>query len=75
MKKNYYELQIRTFDRGFITISAYNGTRSNANRKFRYAIDSMIPNPYSQEFLVCTYKSLNSMLSGESPVRRATFNY
>ena len=73
MKKNYYELQVYVRLRGYVTVSTYYGTRSNANRKFRLAFSSMVDDPHSYVLRVCTYSSLDSMISCESPIRRSSF--
>lgn len=74
MKKNYYELQMYVPLKGYVTVYAYYGSRSNANRKFRSAISSMVDNPNSYVLRVCTYSSLDSMISGDSPIRQTSFN-
>lgn len=74
MKKNYYELQMYVPLKGYVTVYAYYGTRSNANRKFRMALSSMVDNPRSCVLRVCTYSSLDSMISGEFPIRQSSFN-
>ena len=75
MKKNYYELQMYVPLKGYVTVYAYYGTRSNANRKFRMALSSMVNDPRSCVLRVCTYSSLDSMISGESPIRQSSFDY
>lgn len=75
MKKNYYELQVYvpSLD-GYRTIFAYYGTRSNCNRKFGSFISSYPGKFPSLMFISNTYPSIESMLSGESPVRVSVFN-
>ena len=77
MKKNYYyELQAYVCHKGYITIYAYSGTRSNANRKFRSFLSSNPSVCHSSCIIrlrVQTYSSVHSMLSGDSPLRSLPF--
>lgn len=73
MKKNYYELQAYVCHKGYVTVYAYSGTRSNANRKFRTFLSSNPSSCYSSCMRVQTYSSVHSMLSGDSPIRSLPF--
>lgn len=74
MKKNYYQLQVYYYQKGYITIYAYSGFRSNANRKFRSYLASNFPNYQSSVFRVLTYSSIMSMLHGYPSISCASFN-
>lgn len=75
MKKNYYELQVYVPGlNGYRTIFSYYGTRSNCTRKFGSFVSSYPGRFPSLMFSVNTYHSIESMLSGESPVRVSVFN-
>lgn len=73
MKKNYYELQAFIPYRNYVTIYAYSGTRSNANRKFRSFLSSNPSTCYSSCMRVQTYSSVHAMLAGDSPIRSLPF--
>lgn len=73
MKKNYYVLQAFVPYRSYVTIYAYFGTRSNANRKFRSFLSSNPSACYFSCMRVQTYSSVHSMLTGDSPLRSLPF--
>nr|DAH83059.1 MAG TPA: hypothetical protein [Microviridae sp.] len=75
MKRNYYELQILVPTKGYVTIYAYFGTRSNCVRKFKAFISSYNGSLPSMTFRINTYSSIESMLADDFPIRSASFSY
>lgn len=71
MKANYYELQVYVPQKGYTTVFAYVGNRSNANRKFRSFIKDQFTLP-SHVFRVRTFSNVYIAIS-ESPSRVTPF--
>lgn len=71
MKANYYELQVYVPQKGYTTVFAYVGNRSNANRKFRSFIKDQFTLP-SYVFRVRTFSSVHTAIA-ESPSRVTPF--
>lgn len=71
MKTNYYELQVYVPQKGYTTVFAYVGNRSNANRKFRSFIKDQLTLP-SHVFRVRTFSNVYTAIA-ESPSRVTSF--
>lgn len=71
MKANYYELQVYVPQKGYTTVFAYVGNRSNANRKFRSFIKDQFTLP-SHVFRVRTFSNVHTAIA-ESPSRVTPF--
>ena len=71
MKANYYELQVYVPQKGYTTVFAYVGNRSNANRKFRFFIEDQFTLP-SHVFRVRTFSNVHFAIA-ESPSRVTPF--
>lgn len=63
-KSNYYELQVQVYvpQKGYTTVFAYVGNRSNANRKFRSFIKDQFILP-SHVFRVRTFSNVYTAIA------------